>query len=465
MKESVKSFIMVSLTGLLIVLIGTLWFEPVRGYELPKDTTKVSPVTDVSYLIDVASVNIVDGDQIKTFFCDVGNLFNYLKPYIVSSMMNMNQALAISGEQYYAAQSGHSAEFIMRKGVTSELFLEVGSNSDIIFKPRESAISAIVVNDKNQLFFRAQDRYYQLENNDLPRDCGVQIANLDIDDAVVYNTIEKQLKIESNRPKLESVLLPSAVVADFTPVKVISEVDLQREEHILAIADKVFGSRINFVRRFFDVNGSVVMLYGYGERALKVSPDGTVIVEQKIDADKVEDANLLKDIKLAYDIVNSYGEQSQNLYLKSVSAISKDDIAGFSFDFGYKINDYDVISFDAISGVRVEVVGGQLSSYKRHYKAFYARVDNVAPMQTLPIFSIMNNQANYDVILADFAAAHPDFINDERAFMQILTAISGFKMVYIDRLESLVPAYCLAIDESKYYFDARDFSLIEKDVR
>ncbi len=465
MKESVKSFIMVSLTGLLIILIGTLWFEPVRGSELPKDTIKVSPVTDVSYLIDVASVNIADDDQIKTFFCDVGNLFSYLKPYIVSSMMNMNQAVEVSGEQYYAAQSGHSAEFILRKGISTEVFLAVSSNSDIIFEPREENISAIVVNDKNQLFFRAENRYYQLENNDLPSDCGAQIANLDIKDALVYNTIEKQLKIESDRPDFERVLLPSAVATDFNAVEVNSEVELKSEASLLRIADKVFASRINFVRRFFDVNGSVVMLYGYGERALKVSPDGTVIVEQKIDTHKVADANMLKDIKLAYDIVRSYGEQPQKLYLKSVLAISKEDIAGYLFEFGYKINDYDVIDLNDLSGVSVEVVGGQLASYKRHCKVFSKLLDNVAPLQTLPIFSIMNNQTNYDVILADYAQSHPDFINDERAFVQILRSISAFKMIYLDGGDRLAPAYCLAVDENEYYFDARDFSLIEKDVR
>lgn len=464
MKESVKSFILVSLTGLLIVLIGTLWFEPVRGDEIPKNKTEGSPVVDVSYLIDISSVNVTDDDQIKTFFYDVGNLFNYLKPYIVNSMMNMNQAEEITAEQYYAKQSGRSVEFIMREDISTRAFLSVASNSDILFEPKDNAVRAIAINDERQFFFRSETAYYQLTQATLPSDCSARIASLDIKDAVVYNTIEKQLKIESSQSNPKRVLLPSAVVPAFAPIKVFADPILQKEQNILLIADKVFGSRINFVRRFFDVNGSVVMLYGYGERALKISPDGSVIVEQKIDTRKVAAPDVLKDFKSAYDVVQSYGDSEQKLYLRAVVSIEKESIAGYLFDFGYKVNDYDVIDLMGVSGVQVEVVGGQVVSYERNYKLFFSKVDNVESAQTLPILSIMNNQSNYDNILSDYTLAHPEFVNDEQAFVEILCSISTFKMVYLDGGDHLIPAYCLTLDNNEYYFDATDFSMIKASV-
>ncbi len=466
MKEIFKSIALVSLTCLLVVLVGVLWFEPDQGDSAPQEQKKVYAVSDVSYLIDVESVNVVsENDQIKTFFYDVGNIYRNLKPIIANNLMYVNDSVEISRDVYYAARGSNSVEFLMRQGLSSWVLLSIISNSDILFKPKVEQIRKILVTADGAIFFSDGTKYFQLTAEPLGIDVAGYLSSLALRGEVVYSTIAQQLSIEQINPSGEITLLPTALEKDFKPVKVSLETTPQREEKVLLLASRVFGSRLNFVRRFFDVNGSVVMLYGYGEQALKVSSDGMITVNQKINLQTSREANLLKDAKLALDIIANYNQSITQIYLKSVTPIKNGKITGYTFDFGYKVNGYDVHSGSKVAGIKIEIVGGQLQYYRCHYKRSLEVVGMQEVAQTLPILAIMNNQENYDTIVRNYTIKHSEFISDEASFMQILAKIANFKLLYVDKGVLLVPTYRFDIEDYRYYFDAYDFSLIEVEAK
>ncbi len=460
MKESFKSFLLVALTGLLVVLVGILWFEPSKADSAAKDQKIVSPISDVSYLIDVESVNIVtDNDQIKTFFYDVGNLFKSLKPRLASSLLNIEDSTPISRADYYAARGRNSVEFCLPAQLPTQALLSIINNSDILFKPRVDFINTLLVSGDGAIFFSGDGAYYALNNPPIA-DIDGYLPYLDLSDEVVYSTIDQQLNLAPNG--VAQTLLPTAIATDFKPLQVAPETTAADESAVLLLADKVFGSRLNFVRRFFDVNNSVVMLYGYGEQALKISKDGVLTVSQKINPQIADEANLLKDFKLAVDSINNYNQIGDNLFLKSVTVLERDGLAGYQFSFGYKVNGYQVVEVNQPAAVQIDIVAGQMQLYRRHCKRYGAVVDSEAPAQTLPILAIVNQQSNYDLIVANYVKKHGEIWRDQAKFMQILAQLTNFSMRYVDRGSRLEPAYCFDIAEHRYYFSAEDFSLIEE---
>lgn len=49
------------------------------------------------------------------------------------------------------------------------------------------------------------------------------------------------------------------------------------------LADAAFGNQFAFVNRLVDVNGAVVFLYGYGEKAFRIHPSGLLDYTEKPD--------------------------------------------------------------------------------------------------------------------------------------------------------------------------------------
>ncbi len=465
MKESLKSLLLASLTGLLIVLVGVLWFEPAQGNATPKETEKVYPISDVSYLIDVEFVNIIaDGDQIKTFFYDVADLFSRLKPQLAVSLLNLNDAEEIDVQAYYAARRSNSIEFCLNDRLSTTTLLSVLSNSDILFTPKVDHLKSIMISADGIVFFRGDDGYYTLKNQPIFTDITEYLDYLDIADDIVYSTVYEQFNIELSDAVRYDTLLPTAIETDFKPIAVNFETTADNESAVLLLANRVFGSRLNFVRRFFDVNNSIVMLYGYGEQALKVSTDGMLTVSNKINQRNATEANLLTDLKLAIDTIADYNLVADRLYLESVELIDKDGIAGYTFSFGYKINGYQVHSIAGFSGIQIDIVGGQVQLYKRLHKSYAQTLQTDEVVQTLPIFAIVNKQSNYDRIIANYINNHPDFLVDGRSFVKILASLENFKMLYIDTGDRLIPAYSFTVENVRYYFDATNFSLIEEEI-
>ncbi len=465
MKETVKSFLLVALTGLLVFLVGVLWFEPERQGEVSQEPQAVYPIGDVSYLIDVESVNIVsDNGQIKTFFYDVANLFSRLKSQIASNMLNLNDSVAISADDYYAAQASNSIEFCLRRNLSTKAVLSILNNSDIIFAPKIDHLYSILLTADGQIYFSGDGVYFKLQNSSPISDIADYLSYLNLANKIVYTTVDKQFNIDQNIVIAERTLLPTAVKADFKPLAVDFETTAGDEAGILKIASRVFGSRLNFVRRFIDVNGSIVMLYGYGEQAMKIGADGTLIVNQKINRRNIAEPNLLKDLKLAVDIIANYSQTVDGLYLKSVALIERDGVTGYAFDFGYRLNGYQVNGLTGLSGAQVEIIGGQLQFLKRHCKRYVSTLPTAKTEQTLPIFAIINKQSNYDAIIEDYAQNHANFVVDERAFMQILANLANFKLLYVDDGNRLLAAYSFDIEDNRYYFDANNFTLIAKEV-
>ncbi len=465
MKETFKSIALIILTCLLVVLVGVLWFEPTQSDTAPEKQKKLYTVSDVSYLIDIESVNVIsENDQIKTFFYDVGNIFHNLKPVIANNLMFINDSVEIARDAYYTARDIHSVEFVIRRGLSARALLSIISNSDILFKPKVEHIRKILVTADGAIYFSDGDKYFQLTEKPLGIDVAGYLSSLALRGEVVYSTINQQLSIEQSATEGEATLLPTAIEKDFKPIKAYIETRPQSREEVLLLASRVFGSRINFVRRFYDINGSIVMLYGYGELALKISDNGTQTVNQKINRQISRDANLLKDIKFALDIIADYNQDITRIYLKSATRIDDGDLTGYAFKFGYKVNRYDVHSSSGMAGINIEIVGGQLRYYQRDYKRFSEIVEISESEQTLPILAIMNNQSNYDRIVQNYMKKHPDIINDESLFMQILAKIANFKLLYVDKETLFIPAYRFDIEDHRYYINAYDFSLIEEEV-
>ncbi len=466
MKEIFKSIALISLTCLLVVLVGVLWFEPAQGDSALQEQKKVYTVSDVSYLIDVESVNIMtENDQIKTFFYDVGNIFQKLKPIIANNLMYINDSVEISAAEYYAARGRYSVEFQMRSELSSRALLTIISNSDILFKPKVDHVAKILVTAESAIYLSDGTVYYKLTAEPLGIDIDGYIASLALKNEVVYKTIDQQLSVEQNDENKALTLLPTALEEDFKPVKVYLETTPQNEEDVLLIASSVFGSQLSFVRRFYDVNGSLVMMYGYGEKALKISNNGTLTVNQKINNQISREANLLKDIKLALDVLADYNKDTGQIYLKSATPFKEDELTGYDFNFGYKINRYDVYNKVGVAGINIKVIGGQLQYYKRDYKRFLEVVSTPEVAQTLPILAIMNMQTNYDKIVQNYMINNPNFSDDDTTIAQILAKISNFKLLYVDKGSLFVPAYRFDIEDDRYYFNAYDFSLIEEEVK
>ncbi|MDR2088768.1 MAG: hypothetical protein LBP73_05380 [Clostridiales Family XIII bacterium] len=321
---------------------------------------------------------------------------------------------------------------------------------------------------------RLGDRYYRLA---MDGEAGFKelIAHIEASDNATYYPLRAFSGVEND------TLLPldaSGALAALPYARSIDPGDEDDAGRMREMTRAFFGKSFDFTRKITEGNGTIVYMYGYGEKVLVINRDGSFEYSAS-EADRGS-TDFFGALTTALAFVASHEEPGERaaaekrVYLRDVRSSFADGQKAYRFSFGLDIDGHTVYYADS-EPLAVEVAGRQVRYYKRDMIDASARESG----KGLPSDAVF---APFDLLTEHFAyiygvlsekglAAPPGRASDdESVFESVAEMVTGLSsgllrpsetFFYRGRDErgapaagqNLLPVWTLAVQGVDFYFD------------
>ncbi|MCK8060893.1 hypothetical protein DWB64_15265 [Fusibacter sp. A1] len=466
-RETIKSIVIAVLFGLIIVLLRSLWMDDSVLTREEKLSSSTQIRDDVAYLLEPKAVNVSFGrSKMTTFFFDKEDIFDAFKPSIAEGIKQRLTESPISTDRYYEERKFKSVEFVLPSKFPTDLLLTLLTNEETVYTGKIEFVEKLmfISRTSDRFYIYDGDNYFEVITKTTIYDSIDFVDQIEKDKSnSVYKTVSERFYLKNNnesssfRSRKNEVLIPEGKLESLVPIKVVNEIDASQSIEIQSLAKNVFGSRLNFVQEVIDVNGAIVLLYGYGDKALKVTPDGSLEYSEKIDYQKNYRRDFLLNLNVALDTIEKLGSKSERIYLSKVTKLRQGNADGFGFEFEYRIDNTKVIDLKGFSGVKADVYGEQISSFTRNIKNYYTKLSYNRNTEIDPFYSMIDKKENFNLFYENFkndsGYGYLDLTREQINDM-VLKAISDFYMAYVlNEDNELVPAYAITFGDRVYYID------------
>ncbi len=322
----------------------------------------------------------------------------------------------------------------------------------------------------------ATDKYYRLKGisnkiSNFPKAISLIDQNsyniyYDIKD-VYGNVVSSSNVVESHR------LIPVSLKDNIPTIQVVEEIDPYNEAQVEAYSSTFFGESFDFVRKITETNGSVIYMYGYGKKVLKIDTTGALEYFEEIDPEKsTGNLQYWDALKEAYSFVKEHGGWPNNTYLKEVNISEDNKRKGYEFVFGYRINSMPVYYNDKLSHRPIVVVveGKQIIHYERYIKNEKVAVNFLEEEDlnnTTVLTPLQVIDSNFDKIKQKYLRSiskEDNYPSEENVGNEVLKSIRLIKLGYYDNpmreRNKLIPVWVVQFDLYTYYFDAYSGTIV-----
>jgi regulatory protein YycH of two-component signal transduction system YycFG len=485
-KEKFKTILLTALILLSIALTQKLWFHsplkaiaPFLKHTIYMNGSNQENIKDISSILFPQSFTINFGGGLHTVFN--GDLFklwegvsqdlwkevfsilqnNYFNKDVVKELV----VEKIEREKWIEASNAKSIEMqfgfaVPINGIIHTMEEDEGWNKKI------GAIDSILFSfiDDSCIYMANQfeNTYYRIEGEkNIENHLGGIIDSIQEGRYNMYYAMKDIYGIQNN------TLMPVALVGDMPKIQVAQEIDSMNEDKIEALASTFFGENFDFVRKITETSGTVIYMYGYGQKTLKIDALGILEYREQMYSNKLGNPVSFRDaLQIAIQFISEHGGwPSKHFYLKDVKTIEKDKKKGYQFIFGYKINGLPVYYDNKVieHPIEVQVLDKQVIYYKRFVKK------EKTPFKFLEM--IQNHSAILlpsDVLDKNFNLIKKNYIEHEindkeikdskKIDNMVLEAIedveSGYYNQTIKAPNVLIPVWIIKLDKDVYYFDA-----------
>lgn len=264
--------------------------------------------------------------------------------------------------------------------------------------------------------------------------------------------------------------VPLSVETGLSEIEYEPEFTTQDAEILREFAQTFFGESFDFVRRIEESKGTIIYMYGYGQKILTVSSDGNVEYKEKAIASGVQQ-DYFTALNSALQFVASHGGWSSfngtemAPYVKYASAIEKEKKKGYRYIFGMEING-EKLFYEDSEIIVVEIFGGQITYYTRKMISVDSAAIEQQGLQTeREAFSAVNMIAqNYKYLHAVLSNEGYEFkeTGEEGLFEAVSNLIEYVEIGYVKLVpnytmnDELIPAWIVMIDGMTVYFDLYD---------
>ena len=284
--------------------------------------------------------------------------------------------------------------------------------------------------DETAIFVAAQDgRYYRIQGNltgGSAEELALCLSSYRNDD-VAYEAST----ILGGSSDIKLSLSPALSPAE----KIVSR-DYDEQQ----IARRLFGSTFDFVRRFSDSFGNISYMYGYGEKSLYLSSDGSLEYSQSID----EDLSELEYLTEILEIIGLVGKPEGELRL----ALGQSKGNAESYCFRQYIDGLPVnCPEEYIISCKIE--NSMLSvSFSDMYSIEMDAYEEGAEIADPANLIASDCNYMYNILSGSILSA-----NSDEAFSYIIEVLDGAEICYFMDGDRLVPAWKLSAEDYSFYFN------------
>lgn len=165
-------------------------------------------------------------------------------------------------------------------------------------------------------------------------------------------------------------VMPLSLNSKLAELSYDPEIEIWETENIRKLAQSFFGESFDFVRRIEESKGSVIYMYGYGEKVLTVTKNMGIEYKEKENSTGNQ-IDYFEALELALEYVGSHGgwetyEGAETVpYVKQATIIEGENNKGYRFVFGMEIDGKNVY-YENSEAIVIEVIGNQTTYYKRN---------------------------------------------------------------------------------------------------
>lgn len=473
MKEQFKSVVLIGLIITSLVLSRWVLYDGLKTNLSKSDESDLKTVSINSY-INPQSYFISFGGMSYTKVYDQEirhRIWENVQPYIYATLTNYSQVESIDEKAYVEAFSKKSILLKMPLELRLEDMERIYGQETV---PEEVAdlipAEFLIVSDESSsllLHDRQSGKYYRFTSLTKTHDIPELIGGIQSMEYIEYRKISDRFSLESTVSEDENYLNYTLIPYQYDylvpNLEIQSEVSLgseQFEDQIREVAKSVFGNRFDFIKRLEDINGSVIFMYGYGDKALTVTKEGKVSYHQKYDSTNSKEYDVSQALSLACGKLEQFGVLPSGVNLVKYKSDSDSGILTHTFSFTYKLGNYEVMPLNPKKAdIQVVVKGNQVVSIEKNVKAYVSE-------------TLLENSLSYDkmydideCITSNFLEVSIYYLQDNNIYdasmnsiqyyFSIRSAISKIELNYYQSDEShMIPVWVIEISGRTYLFDA-----------
>ena len=483
-KEGFKTGLIVGLFVLSIALNQQAWFNTSFDKMLPS-MKRFSTIE--AKINNVAKEDITDIVNPQSFSINFGGGLHtvlYTEPYdvwkktidVLKTKDSENEMLIqeVEKDEWQEASKFRSITMDFGYDISRKLLMEtLEIKEEGIFK-KISDIDSIVVSlmeDMSIYIGNKKDQsYYRIDGIDTKYSFSKIIKDIEESKYEAYYPMNDIYGVEND------TLIQMSTDDNIHQLEVEQEIIPTDERQAEYFAGTFFGDNLDFIRKIKEASGSVIYMYGYGQKVLRLEESGVLEYIEEIDSQKQEtNTSLVEALKIARKFVREHGSWSNiDAHLRGINVIK--DGKGYQFLFGYRLNgipiyvDEEGKQEEIVEPIEVQVVGKQVIYYKRilkREKNTISFLDAEEEVNIIPASQIID--INFNKIKNDYVATgsqKSQKLDAKDISQQVLREIKSVEIGYLDYLdkerEKLMPIWIIKTNKKIYYFDAYSGEMVNR---
>lgn len=325
-------------------------------------------VPDLSTFVSPKEFQINFGNGIYTVYQDdSAHLWeDFLDAYIDFTNMQNLMIEEITEAQWRETMDMKSIQYVFDYDLPVSFFESLGAAN---FGQSEyfDSISAAAVSEASltSLFIRddTRDKYFRIISDSDFYPLDEKISEISSSSANQYYPIYMFLGTENYAmaPYITEISLP---VLSYTKKTAENPENYEKD-----LAKTFFGDSLDFVRKLTDDSGTIIYLYGYGQKMLTIYKNGVFEYQENPPSDDIQ-LDFGSALSTAVSFIANHGSWTSydgdelDAQLKSVSCSSSAKMSVYRFQFMTNYNNYTIYGNQS-SKIVIEVTGNQITYYSR----------------------------------------------------------------------------------------------------
>lgn len=484
-KERMKTVLLITLvlSSLFLTQVnlfdGLLISEGVTE-EIEVHSTKLSMyINPQSYFVSFGGLSYTKVYDLKM----QDNLWSEIRPFILSSFLNYESIEEIDREDYIKAFSDRSLLVRMPVDLSVSQFYSIFSDkvlsdgvADITpreFLLREGNVRSLYV------FDALSSKYYLMKHKTMQHDVGALIDAVRNIEIVDYRKLSDRFSLsstlEGEDDKLNYELIPYQYDFIVSGIKVQNEVrmdDTYFNQDVSSISGAVFGNRLDFVKKLKDVNDSIVLMYGYGDKSLTVSRTGNIAYRQKFNPQNSKSLTFKEAFSIAAGKLENFGLMPEGIYLSNYEYDQSSKT--YTFNFNYKLNSLSIAELDqSLDPIKIKVKENQVIAVDKNIKSFAGEYTPEKFMNSGRMFTIdeciTNNIVEINVYYLQDSGIQDSTLEKYKYYYKIVSEIKSIDLKYFEESDGndsyMIPVWEVKISNRVYLFNAYDGKLIKTYIK